>query len=549
MAVQITVLRLFLSLVQEIRPTKSLKDNFGIEPLPNLDYKFAVADTLTDISVNDLFFHAHREEFEQILLLKADFFRETLTIPKKELRQRIAITEQKLAEKSENRHIKALCKWNHSDSVPAPYFDPRWVFGVEKFHFVIGNPPYVEHKKLKKRAAALKGKYKVFSGTADLSVYFIERGLNLCKETGLLMYIITNKFFSTHYGKPVRSLILQHRIHTLINFEQVEVFENTLVSSVILGIQPKPDSGSEFRYCQFSRLKRKEFYKQFAEIQNRPETFSQSQLGKAEWSFADAVQTALKKKIEKHGKPLGSVVGVAVYRGVTTGCNPAFIIDAETKERLISEDTDSRKLIKPLLQGRNIRKWIYNDSKTFLIFTRQGVCIEDYPSIKKHLLSFKRMLTPGGKGGRKKGDYCWYEIQDITAYYSKFEKEKIIWGLTADKWAFAYDDRKHYLPSNGYMLTSDNVPVKYLLGLLNSKVLRYYFGFIGVMTAGGAFTLKHSTIVQLPVVLAEDMQPLIDLVNRRLRGDAKAEKEIDLLVYKLYGLTEEERKIIERSYE
>ncbi|GHT19856.1 hypothetical protein FACS1894189_8810 [Planctomycetales bacterium] len=417
------------------------------------------------------------------------------------------------------------------------------IFRNGGFDIVIGNPPYVEHKKMKKRAAELKGKFEVFSGTADLSVYFIEQGVNLCNENGQVMFITTNKFFNAGYGALVRKWILKHQIHTLINFEQVKVFETALVSSVILGIKPKKTK-DEFTFHQFSKLNRKEFYKQFAELKKNVGTFQQSQLGQGEWTFADNAERELKAKIEKKGRTLGKVGGVAIYRGVTTGYNPAFIIDETKAEELIQEDKKNAEIIKPLLQGRNIRKWIYNDNKDFLIFTQQGIDIDDYPKIKKHLQQFRKQLKPGSKGGRKDGSYQWYEIQDITAYYPQFEKEKIIWGLTADKWAFAYDDKGHYLPSNGYILTSKKVPLKYLLGLLNSKVLQYYFKFIGVMTAGGAFTLKHATITQLPVVIAENTQPLVNLVERRLNGE-DVDGKIDALVYELYALTAAEIGIIE----
>ena len=135
-----------------------------------------------------------------------------------------------------------------------------------------------------------------------------------------------------------------------------------------------------------------------------------------------------------------------------------------------------------------------------------------------------------------------------------FEKsEKIIWGLTADKWAFAYDDKQHYLPSNGYILTSEIVPVKYILGLLNSKLMHYYFGFIGVMTAGGAYTLKASTIEALPIIVAVDKLPIVTFVNQILESKqenpqtdtSELENKIDELVYQLYGITEAEIAVVE----
>ena len=151
--------------------------------------------------------------------------------------------------------------------------------------------------------------------------------------------------------------------------------------------------------------------------------------------------------------------------------------------------------------------------------------------------------------------YEWYALQRCAAsYYDEFEKpEKIIWGLTADKWAYTLDTEGHYLPSNGYILTSTKVPTKYILGLLNSKLLHYYFGFIGVMTAGGAYTLKAATISALPFVDTDDYEPIITLVDRILEAKkldpqsdtSVLEAEIDRLVYDLYGLTEDEIRIVE----
>ncbi|MCG2715734.1 MAG: hypothetical protein L6422_05525 [Candidatus Marinimicrobia bacterium] len=132
-----------------------------------------------------------------------------------------------------------------------------------------------------------------------------------------------------------------------------------------------------------------------------------------------------------------------------------------------------------------------------------------------------------------------------------------MWGLTADKWAFAYDNNGHFLPSNGYILTSKEIPVKYLLTLINSKLMEFYFGFIGIMTAGGAYTLKHETVAEFPIKLIDNNKqlPYINLVNQILNqkrsspyaNTNKLEKEIDQLVYQLYGLTPEEIAVVEGS--
>ena len=421
----------------------------------------------------------------------------------------------------------------------------------EGFDVVIGNPPYIDAKKLKDISRFLKNNYKVYSGTADLSVYFIEKGITLSK--GIVMFITTNKFYNTGYGKPVRKLLIENQISHIIDFEQAEVFENVLVSSVILGLQKSEEKTDTFIHQKFCQLNQLELKKQFIDNQAKFGAYRQTLLSEDEWSFSDYEQLKLKEKIENAGKKICNLEGVAVFRGVTTGYNPAFIIDDKKKMELIAADEKNKDIIKPILQGRNIRKWVYNESDENLIFTKHGIEIEKYPLITEHLKVFFRELNPrisdNDSTCRKPGSYKWYEIQDNTAYYPEFEKpEKIIWGLTADKWAFAYDDKQHYLPSNGYILTSKKISVKYLLALLNSKVLKYYFSFIGVMTAGGAYTLKHATIQQLPIIIAENQQPIIALVDQILTAKSATpaadttaiERQIDEIVYNLYGVTDEE---------
>ena len=431
----------------------------------------------------------------------------------------------------------------------------------EGFDIVIGNPPYIEAKKLKHIASTLKEKFTVYSGTADLSIYFNELGLNLLAEGGIISYITTNKFFNTQYGAKVRNQLSSQHINTILNFEQVEVFEDVLVSSVIFNISKRNKKPKNlFIYEKFYKLKFQEFKRQFVERQKLFGVYSQDHLNNKEWSFSDMTQLMLKEKIEKKHLLLKDIEGVKIYRGVTTGYNPAFIISNEQRDSLIAEDYKNSQVIKNMLQGRNIRKWYYNEGKENLIFTRRGTNIEDFPSIKDHLFAFYKKLKPktltDNVEGRKPGNYKWFEILDNTAYYLEFEKtEKIIWGLTADKWAYALDTEQHYLPSNAYILTSKNIPIRFILGLLNSKLLHYYFGFIGVMTAGGAYTLKAATIESLPIAVGTREQQneialKVDSILNSKAADKQAdvsstESEIDHLVYELYGLSEEDIKIVE----
>jgi len=495
------------------------------------------------------------ETIKDLQSLRSDYFMANTVQEKERLRKYDATLRRILVDLMEGAFThdatEKLAAWNPYDSFhSASFFDPVWMFGVsEGFDIVIGNPPYVEAKKLKSVAAKLRGHYEVFSGTADLSVYFIERGLQLCKQNGLLLFITTNKFFNTEYGKPVRSYILKHQIRLILNLEQVAVFASSLVSSVILGICNASVTSDFFKYQKFYRLNRDEFSSRFPHVRQTWDTYQQSVLGEEEWSFADTDGLALKKKIESAGTRIENIEGISVFRGITTGFNPAFIIDQQKKSELIYSDGRNKKIIKPLLQGRNIRKWMYHFSESFLLLTGYKLDVKKrYPKIFKHLNAFKKQLVKRDDQG-----IHWWNLR-ACRYYPHFEREKIIWGLTADRWAFAYDADGHYLPSNAYLLTSQTVPVKYLLGILNSRLLRYYFCFIGVMTAGGAYTLKHSTILQLPIVIAKNPQPIMSLVEEILSSlcnkgadVSDLERRIDTLVYELYGLTEEEIKIVENA--
>jgi len=221
-------------------------------------------------------------------------------------------------------------------------------------------------------------------------------------------------------------------------------------------------------------------------------------------------------------------------------------------------DKKNKEVIKPLLKGAHIKKYFYLNSTLNLIFTRRGINIEKLPTLKKYLNVFIDDLKPKKDKepkGRKPGEYKWFEIQDNIAYYKNFEKEKIVWPLTADKWGFALDTKKNYLSSGGFFLVSEKINLKYILALLNSNLMKFLVTQIGVMTAGGAYTLKKATIEEFPIVEISEKQqkPFIDLVDKIIaqkqlaKDTTKLEKQIDELVYKLYEITPEEQELLERE--
>ena len=364
------------------------------------------------------------------------------------------------------------------------------------FDIIVGNPPYVESKKLKEFSDYFSKNYKCYSGTSDLYVYFFELGFNMLKEKGMLGFINSNKFMKTSYGENLRAFISKKKILQIIDFTDYRVFEDALVASCIMIICNQ--NSSENIKVSFVNQSLKNYEKIEDYIVENHFYMESTNLDEQIWFLSANGRIPIKHKIEHNSIKLKDIEGINIYRGITTGYNEAFIIDDETRNRLIQEDKKNAEIIKPLLQGRNIRKWFYKKSNLFMLLTGYSVNIpEEYPKVFKHIKQYEIPLSERVDKGKN-----WWNLR-ACKYYNEFEKPKIIWGLTADKWAFCFDSQGHYLPSNGYILTSDSqLSLEYILGVLNSKLMRFYFDFIGIMTAGGAFTLKYDTISDFPFKLA-----------------------------------------------
>ncbi|MCB9262110.1 MAG: Eco57I restriction-modification methylase domain-containing protein [Flavobacteriales bacterium] len=556
-AAEISKLRCFLTLVVDENIDES-KPNRGVEPLPNLEFKFVTADALLKLPDEKDFgglFNSF-DDLEQLKQIRLDYLqsygehKNELKAEFKRIQNKISKQQIKSGVADVNSRAFLISSWNPFSNEKVDWFDPSWMYGVDNFDIVIGNPPYVEHKKLKHIASKLKPMYNVYTGSSDLSVYFFERAFALLCDNGSLNFISTNKFFNTGYGKALRSYLIDKSIASITNFEQVEVFKGILVSSVIyLSENKKASSDSTFEYHEF---KNETGWKtNFEEkLKLRKRKYYQNVLSEAEWVFLQGNESEIKEKIEKAGVPLKDISGVEIKRGVTTGFDPAFIIDKETKDYL---DAD---IIEPLILGRDIKKYKLDSKERFLINSHNGQkgyanrinLISEYPKVYEYL---KKIDDENEQKVSKRtdiGDH-WTNLR-ACAFLNLFELNKIVWPLTADQWGFALDTERHFLTSGAFFLVSEKYSLKTLLAILNSKVLEYYFRFIGVMTAGGAFTLKKATIELLPIAVnkyTKTFEALVDYIllaystkksiNEHVPNSHLIqlfEEVIDALVYELY---------------
>ncbi|MCO5253939.1 MAG: class I SAM-dependent DNA methyltransferase [Bacteroidetes bacterium] len=249
---------------------------------------------------------------------------------------------------------------------------------------------------------------------------------------------------------------------------------------------------------------------------------------------------------------------IRINFGLKTGYNEAFIIDENKKSELIKTDEKNAEIIKPIIRGRDLKKYSYTFENIYLINSHNGIKsiglkrIEtetEYPTIYEHLKSF----SPKVENRSDMGDH-WSNLRNC-AYLEDFEKDKIIWGEISDKPKFAFDDEKYFAEATTFLMTGEKL--KFLLAILNSKVSEWYFNLIGTTTGMGTNRWKKYKIELLPIKItsSEQEKEIEILVNQILAikkqnpstDTTDLENKIDQLVYQLYELTEEEIKIVENG--
>ena len=283
--------------------------------------------------------------------------------------------------------------------------------------------------------------------------------------------------------------------------------------------------------------------------------------GKDSWTIMSPMEQNIRKKIQSCGVAL-SDWNLAINYGIKTGCNDAFIISSEKKDELIAADPKSAELIRPILRGRDVKRYGFSFADQWIIATFPSCKydIDQYPAIKQYFLSFgiERLEQTGATHiidgvpikSRKKTNNKWFETQDSISYWNEFFKQKIIWGNLALSAQFAWAEEGYFINAPSSMIVPGN---KYLLAVLNSKLADWYIRQLGVTRNGGYFEYKPMFIEQLPVpVLDEEVQiPYIRLVDkiieekRALNDTQHLESEINQRVYALYHLREEEILYIE----
>ena len=277
----------------------------------------------------------------------------------------------------------------------------------------------------------------------------------------------------------------------------------------------------------------------FVQQQNTVCEFSSSD----SWVILSPIEQSIKRKIEAVGTPLKDW-DIQINYGIKTGFNDAFIISTEKRNEILAncqteeERQRTAELIRPILRGRDIKRYGYVENGLYLINTHNGIRgkiprirIEDYPSIKAHLDQYWDKIEKRADQGDTP-----YNLRNC-AYLDDFSKPKIVWGNLNLKASFALVEDNSFINAPSPMI----VPASnYLLGILNSKLADYYIRKLGVTRNGGYFEYKPMFIEQLPVPVENELKSSITEAVKQ-----QNEELVDRLVYTLYGLTDEEIRHVE----
>ncbi len=590
-AVDIAQLRLWLALVidDEINPTAQspLEGHRNPLPLPNLESNILCGNSLLDsfegqplIKKSALIGnHEYQTDFghasfdavlRQLISAQDELFRCDEPEKKKQLIEKIqSLRNMIIVSELEGCEEGLLQRYYDSTRIASkPYvlwqLDFARVFQEKGgFDIVIGNPPYIQLQKTINEETGEKlgdqyekSGFESFAKTGDIYCLFYEKGYHLLRENGVLAFITSNKWMRAGYGEKLRGFFANKTNPLiLIDLAGQKVFESATVDVNIL-IFTKAENGHQTMACSAKD----------ACLNNLSVFVGHSGAimafdGNGSWTILSNIEQNIKSKIDALGIPLKEW-NVSINYGIKTGFNDAFIITGEKKDELIAEDAKSAEIIRPILRGRDIKRYGFTFADLWLINVHNGVKdnslprihVEEYPAIKAHLDEHYAKLAKRSD----KGDTP-YNLRNC-AYMDDFSKQKIVYAETmrvhkndkADRFPrFSFIDYETFLDKTCFMITGEHL--LYILPIINSALMQYHIQRnIAVLDTGG-FLMQKIYVEEFPIppITEEYYATLTELAGeillmRKNGEDTRSIEElVDLNVYALFGLTEDEIKYIE----
>ncbi len=520
------------------------------------------------------------------------------TLKKKFIDTQYAMLEALQANDWGNEKIIKLQLWKPFDNLSTEWFDPVWMFDVEDgFDIVIGNPPYIKEKGNKEVFQAVKKKSNFLScfyqGKMDLFYFFFHLALNLLKNKGICTFITTNYYITATNATKLRTDFKQRAcMLKLINFNEFKIFKSALGQHNIITLLQKTNIPSPKTICRTCITSRKGNAK-YNDLNliiswNDKETsyysVPQSDLYETEQNYMRLTNddnrplNRILYKIKENHQLLGNICHI--NQGIVSGADSIsnkhikkynieaqkgdgiFVLDSNNirdyKVIIKIQNNQDKELLVPFFKNSDISRFYTNNScnKYILYLDKQKTDIANYNTINCHLQYFKKIIDVSSHNSpylhrpRK---------QDI------FTSSKIVVPQRSTTNTFGYNETEWYASADVYFITApiNNYKLKYILALLNSK-LYYVWLYNKGKRKGDNLELYQTPLSEIPIkkIGIDIQQQFVAVVDKILaitqtkdylsnsdkQSRVKAYQDgIDQMVYKLYGLTEEEIKIVEES--
>jgi len=587
-AVEIAKLRCFLSLVVDEIVLDS-EENRGIEPLPNLEFKFVAANTLIGLpkTASQSAFGV-TEMINRLKELRESYLR-SFGAEKAQIEKEFRATQQKLFKENvqwavADTLVKQLTEWDPFSYESCGWFDPGWMFGIEDgFHVVIANPPYIKEY-VNRQAFDGVRESPYYKGKMDIWYLFACQGIDHLKDDCVLTFIAQNNWVTSYGASKLRSKVISDtRIVALLDFGDYKIFETSGIQTMVMIFRKDRETDNyEFDYRRivsdtissedvFDLLNRRlnpkiEYLKpriNRGELLNSTLTFGTSKINRiiskvenianfsldAETEVAQGIVYPQDKLNAKNKSILGGHFEVG---------DGIFVL-SDREKRSIPFLKNELDLIKPSYTTGELHKWYGNPkNREWVIYTdssfKHPSSIKPYPNIKAHLDKFRKVIT---------SDNWPYGLH--RAREERFFKgEKIIAVRKCAEPAFTYTDFDCYVSATFYVIKTERVNLKYLTAVLNSKLVAFWLKNKGKMQ-GNNYQIDKEPLLAIPIYKPsiQEQKSIITLVDRILSNARNSnypdnpadlheirelERQIDRMVYELYGLTEEEIGVVEGTF-
>ena len=539
-AIQISKLRFFISLVCDQRTNRSKEQNLGVHPLPNLETKFVAANTLIALEESEgrqlLLADTRLPALERELAdvrhrhFAAQRRREKIALQRNdaELRAKIA---QVLADNGMSpKSARQIANWNPFDpQATSDFFDPHWMFGpslAQGFDIIVQNPPYISHEKFTDSICSSVRSFQCWEPFADIYCYFLERTYQLLRDGGVSCSITSNSFLRSDYGFPLRVFLSNNcRVYSVLSIDRSQVFENAIVNVAITLFSKVRCQTSEDSYL----VGRGEWESScFADYIKSNTHFSRMEsLHRRVWSLSTEKELEILRGIEGGNRSL-SERGAKIRLGLATGANEAFLLTRSQVEAFAAAEPQCTNLIKPVIRGRDIDRYSIGEPDQFLILSKNGVDLPtDYPILAHHLEGFGEKFR--NRGAR--GEY-WWNLRSCS-FYDDFEIDRVVWIELTSRPRFAVCPAGVYMLNSAYfLLPPDGYSANAIVAILNSSVARFFMEHNAQTSGMGVIRWFKEHVSEIPIPNVNNMalRVLDHLVHMRMFCDSLHEALFEALI-------------------